>query len=335
MATQRDVAKKARVSIATVSRSINSKGYVSPGVRDRINRAILDLGYKPNLVARSLKLKKTRTIGLIFPDIENPFFISLVKKAEEVAHRNNYSVILCNTENKAEKEKMYIDVLLGRIIDGFIIIPSLSTNPQMYAALKKEKAVFVDRTSGMKEEICITLDNVDGVMLAVDHLAGLGHRRIGVVNVPLDITTGLDRYEGYKKGLATHGVALDMEIVRFADFTPEAACAKTIEILKGQRPPTALLPMSGPTTIGSLRAVRELRLKVPDDISIVGFDEFTYAELLNPPLTTISQPAYDFGSIATETLLKLVRGKRVKTGRIELKPRLIVRESCGKVGALQ
>lgn len=335
MATQRDVAKKAGVSIATVSRAINDKGYVSPEVRKRISRAIFALGYKPNLVARSLKLKKTRTIGLIFPDIENPFFISLIRKAEEVAHRNGYSVILCNTENKTEKERIYIDVLLGRLIDGFIIIPSSSTNSRMYDALKKEKVVFVDRTSGVEDEICITLDNVGGVMLAVDHLVGLGHRRIGIVNVPLDITTGADRFEGYKKGLAAHGLALDPSIVGFADFTPEAARAQTAAMFRNERRPTAVLPMSGPTTIGVLTAVKESRLKIPEDVSVIGFDEFAHAPLLDPPLTTISQPAYEFGTTAMETLLKLVRGQRVRRGRIELKPTLILRESCGKARDLQ
>jgi DNA-binding LacI/PurR family transcriptional regulator len=330
MVTQREVAKRARVSVATVSRLINEKVYVSPRVRDRIQRAIRDLGYKPNLVARSLKLSKTKTLGLIFPDIENAFFISLIKKAEEVAHDNHYSVILCNTENKPEKEKMYIDVLTGRLIDGYIIIPSISNNPDAYQALRDKKVVFVDRISGLDGEICIKLDNIGAVMTAVDYLVELGHRRIGIINVPLQITPGAERFEGYKLGLKKHGIPFDDDLVRFAGFLPETGYSKTNELLSLKHRPTALLPMGGPTTIGALKAIRELGLVIPSDVSVIGIDDFTCAELLNPPLTIIAQPAYEFGTLAINMLLHIMRGKSVSQRLVELEPRLVLRESCGK-----
>jgi len=331
MPTQREVADKAGVSVASVSRFINKKGYVSPVISTRIKEAIKELNYKPNLIARSLKLKKTKTLCLIFPDIENPFFISLVRKAEEVAHKNNYNIVICNTENSPYKERAYIEVLMGRMIDGYIVIPSVSDNPKLYEFLKNEKVVFVDRFSGIENEICIKLDNMGGVNLAIDYLYELGHRRIGIVNVPLNITTGFERFMGYKMSLENRGLIIDESLIGFADFSIESGFEETLKLLTLKARPTAIIPMSGPTTIGALRAIKKCSLRIPEDVSIIGFDEFAYAELLHPPLTTISQPAYDFGTMATEILLKVLKGKNIKKKVIELKPQLIVRGSCEAV----
>ncbi|MGQ9570648.1 MAG: LacI family DNA-binding transcriptional regulator, partial [Thermodesulfovibrionales bacterium] len=276
-------------------------------------------------------LRRTKTLGLIFPDIENPFFISLVKKAEEVAHKNNYNIVICNTENRPDKERLYIEVLKGRLIDGYIVIPSVSDNPGLYELLKNEKVVFVDRFAGLENEICIKLDNMGGVDLAIGYLCGLGHRRIGIVNVPLNITTGLERFEGYKKSLESNGRMIDETLIGFADFSIESGYKETLKLLKLKNMPTAIIPMSGPTTIGALKAIKECELRIPDDISIIGFDDFAYAELLRPPLTTIAQPAYDFGAIATEILLKVIKGKSIRKRIIELKPELKVRGSCKAV----
>jgi LacI family transcriptional regulator len=177
MTTQKVVAKKANVSVATVSRYINDVGYISPEVKGRIKKAIKELNYKPNLVARSLKMRSSKTIGLVFPDIKNPFFIELVRRAEEVAYNNGYNIILCITENRLDREKLYLlDVLKGKMVDGYIIIPATSEDSRLYEVLKGESVVFVDRSTGLEDEILIKLDNVQGVRLAIEYLLELNHR---------------------------------------------------------------------------------------------------------------------------------------------------------------
>jgi len=330
--TQKDVAKIANVSSATVSRYINKVGYISPEVQERIQEAIDTLGYKPNLVARSLKLKKSHIIGLIFPDIDNPFFIELIKSVEKAAHNLGYNVIFCNTQNDLEEEKVYIEMLTGKMVDGYIIIPSISNYPKAYDNLKDEKVVFVDRTCGLDNEISVILDNQFGVESAVNYLVGLGHRRIGSVHVPTNVTTGFERFNSFIGICDHHRLNLDEEIIKKADFTIESSYSKTMDLLNLEKPPTAILTMSGLTTIGALKAIREKGLNIPNDISIIGFDEFEYIPLFDPPITTIVQPVSEFGKESIRILFGLLQKKRVEKNRTLLKPELVIRQSCKKIG---
>lgn len=331
MTTQKVVAKEANVSVATVSRYINNVGYISPEVKRRIKKAIEELNYKPNLVARSLKLKNSKTIGLVFPDIKNPFFINLVRRAEEVAYNNGYNIILCITENKLDREKLYLDVLKGKLIDGYIIIPASSEDSSFYKVLEGENVVFVDRSTGLEDEILIKLDNVRGARLAIEHLLDLNHRKIGVINVPLNITTGYERFEGYKEVLAEHGIELQAEYIKNADFSIESSYEKTLEVLRLKNRPTAIVTMGGLATIGALKAVKESGYGIPGDVSLVSFDDSEYSDLLNPPITTIAQPADEFGIRAAEILVNLINGRKPRPKVMILEPKLIIRESCRKL----
>ncbi len=330
MTTLKDVAKDAGVSIASVSRLINKKGYISPDVKKRINASIKKLDYQPNLVARSLKLKSSNTIGLIFPDIEDPFFSLLAKKAEEIAYTCGYNVMLCNTGYNKDKERMYIQKLKERLVDGYIIIPVDSDTQDYYTILEKEKVVFVDKCNGDIVKTCIKLDNAHGVQLGMEHLISLGHTRIGVIHLPLETVTGKERYQGYKNTLKLHGIKTDKRLITIADsqISINAGYQETLKLLHGSNRPTAIFPMNGFMTIGALKAIRQLKLRIPQDISIIGFDEHAFSELLDPPLTTIAQPVEDFGKIAAETLIKLMKHKRFKDKMIVLKPELMVRQSC-------
>jgi DNA-binding LacI/PurR family transcriptional regulator len=251
--------------------------------------------------------------------------------AEEIAHNHGYNVILCNTENKVEKEKMYIEVLKGKLVDGYIIIPSTSLEGYQYQVLLGDNVVYVDRFAQVDNEICIKLDNKKGVRLGLDYLIELGHTRIGIVNVPQNVTTGHERYEGYRDFLLEHGIGVDEKLVAFTDYSLAGSLHETVGLLQSDNPPTALFTMSGPTTAGALLAISQLGLKIPRDISIIGFDELEYAELLNPPLTVIVQPAYEFGRIAAETLLKLINKRRIESRLVELEPALKIRGSCEKI----
>jgi DNA-binding LacI/PurR family transcriptional regulator len=328
MPTQKDVARIANISIATVSRYLNKKGYISPAVKIRIKDAIQKLQYRPNLVARSLKINKTSTIGMIFPDIENPFFITFIRSAEHVLQGRGYNVLLCNTENRIEKEEASIEALRGRLIDGYIVIPTVSQDYQFFPLLESEKVIFFDRRIQNPGSISLTLDNRHGIRTAVSYLVSLGHRRIGCINVGMEIYTGSERFEGYKEALSSNGIKLDLSIVRNAGLSIENAYRETRQLLQIKTPPTAIIPMSSLTTIGALKAIRSLGLRIPADISVIGFDDFVYADLLNPPLTTIAQPAEEFGRVAADLLLRLIANKRISEHHVELEPTLMKRESC-------
>jgi DNA-binding LacI/PurR family transcriptional regulator len=189
--------------------------------------------------------------------------------------------------------------------------------------------VFLDRSVGDgHDDIVVKLDNRRGVRVAIEYLAGLGHRRIGTIGVPVTITPGAERLEGYRAAVHAHGLDADPSLVRYADFTVESAFRETKALLSLPRRPTALLPLSGPTTVGALKAIMEAHLTVPRDLSVIGFDEFEYAELLSPPLTTIAQPAYEFGTVGVELLVRLLQGKRIRQRTVVLEPTLIERLSC-------
>ena len=332
MAKQKDVAKKAGVSQSTVSRFINKIGFTSPENKKEILNAIEKLNYKPNLIARSLKLRSSKTIGFVFSDIRLPFFNDIIKEAEEIAHAHEYNVIICNSNNNAEKERMYIEVLKDRFIDGILLDPVISNRPENYSyILKVENVVFITRSAGLKNEFCVKLDNYRAMELALEHLLSLGHARIGIINVPLSITPGIERFEAYKKILRDHNIKIDKSLIKYTDFTRKSGYEQTLDLLKSNERPTAVLTLSSRKTIGALKAIKELNLKIPDDISVIGFDEFAAAELLTPPLTMISQPISEFGNVSINMLLKMINGEQVQKKVIKLKPELLVRESCRKI----
>lgn len=191
--------------------------------------------------------------------------------------------------------------------------------------------VFVDRSVGRDDEILIKLDNHLGAKLAIEHLLAQGHRKIGVINIPTNTTVGYERYEGYRDTFAEHNISLDDRFIKFADFSLESGYESMKELLISEDKPTAVVPMSNLTTLGALKALKELNYTIPDDISLISFDDFESADLLNPPLTAVAQPAYEFGIKAVEMLLKLLNGKKIKQRTTILQPTLIIRDSCKKI----
>ena len=329
--TLRDVAKEAKVSVSTVSSVINNSRYVDEDKKKRVLKAIEKVSYNPNLIARSLKIRNSKTIGMIFPDIENTFFISLIKKAEEFAFESGYNIILCNTQNNPGKEKIYIKLLKGKMVDGFLVITAFKEKDYLERELAGEKVVYVDRYVGVENEIVVKLDNAKGAEMAVSYLAGLGHRKIGYINVKPYITPGIERLDGYKKGLEKAGIPFDPDLVKYSGFSVESSYQKAKELLCQENRPTALLPISNRITIGALKALKDLGLKIPDDISIIGFDDIVMADLLAPSLTVIAQPAYDFGKIGIKILIDSIGGKEPVKRITNLEPKLIIRESCRKI----
>ncbi|MBM4168954.1 MAG: LacI family transcriptional regulator [Ignavibacteria bacterium] len=332
MGTLKDVARLAGVSTATVSRVVNKSNNVDPETRTRVKKALKRLGYNPSRVARRLRVTrgKTNMLGLIIPDIQNPFFAELARGVEDVGYANNYAVLLCNSDESPQKEKFYLDVMRSEYVDG-IIIPPLNETDQEVTTLVREgiPVVCVDRSVLTIPVDTVEVNNYRGAQLAIEFLIAKGHRRIGFVSGRPDISTSRDRLRGYVDTLKAHDIPADPELVRIGDYKQESGRLLTEQILDLSERPTALFVANNLMALGALAAIHNRGLRVPDDISLVGFDDLPWAESINPPLTVIRQPAYEVGRKAAEVLFERFANPDRKPSRISLDPVLVVRRSSG------
>lgn len=313
MATIRDVAKEARVSIATVSHVINETRYVSQELAVRVQTAMERLNYFPNGIARSLKTQKTHTIGLIISDISNPFFSTLVRGVEDAAAENGYSVIISDTDEDLVKEKLYIRVLIQRRIDGLIIAPTGKEDQDL--RLLSERGiplVFVDRKLDGVEADSVLSKNIEGAYQATKYLIKNGHRRIGIILGLKDVSTSEERFIGYKKALKEFAIAEDRELIAQGNFKIEGGMKACKQLFSLQNPPSAVFSLNNLTTIGVLRTLRELGLRYPKDIEVVGFDDSEWVDMLDFSLPTVVQHPYEMGYQATQLLFARIKGEGVQ-----------------------
>jgi LacI family transcriptional regulator len=331
--TMRQVADRAGVSAMTVSRVINASPRVSAEARRRVEAAIADLGYVPNRLARGLIRKKTGAIGLIVPDVGNPFFTLVVRGAEEVAWRSGYHVILCNTQGDLERERGYLDDMLAFQVEGLLIVPAGDRSNPSLRALKKNGVPFVliDRSISGHDGDLVQGDSVAGARRLVEHLIGLGHRRIGMVTETGEVSTARDRVQGYREALEAAGIEFDPQLVDEASaIDVDAARDATLRLLDLQRPPTAIFSVNNIAVVGVAEAARDRGLVIPRDLALVCFDDIDHASRFHPFLTVMAQPAETFGTIATQLLLDRLAGRVSERRRIVVLPAdFIVRESCG------
>lgn len=326
--TNKDVARRAGVSIATVSRVLNDLPNVRPPVRRKVMRAIQELGYQPNRTARQLRVKSSKVLGLIISDIQNPFFTSVVRGIEDEAYKHQFSLVLCNTDEDPAKEKLYADVMRAEGVAGVILASTREKNPHIATLLEQNiPVVAIDRQVTERRIDRVVVANRDGAFEAVAHLLALGHRRIGFVGLPAVRTTGREREEGYLDALRAAQVRVRSEWMRRGDGKQEGGYQCASELLALNKPPSALFVANNLMTLGALMAIREKGLKIPNDISIVGFDDMPWTPLLCPPLTTVAQPTYELGSQAAALLLARIADPKRPTTHLLLKPNLIVRES--------
>jgi DNA-binding LacI/PurR family transcriptional regulator len=327
-ATSEDVAKKAGVSVATVSRVLNDSPHVSAAVRRKVLRAAKALNYQPNRTAQRLRAKRSHVIGLVISDIQNPFFTAVVRGIEDVAYKHGYSVVLCNSDEDPEKERLYINIMRAEAVAGVILASTAETNPLVADLFDHNiPVVAIDRRIRDKRVDSVLAANIQGAFEAVSHLIALGHRRIGFIGLPLTRTTGIERYAGYVRALRAHGLPASRSLVRIGDAKQEGGRARTIELLTKRPSITALFVANNLMTLGALDALRERGLRIPADISIVGFDDMPWATLLQPPLTAVAQPTYELGQRAAELLLERFAQPQKPVAHIELKTSLIVRGS--------
>lgn len=330
MATIKQVAAYAGVSSATVSHVINGTRYVSDTVREQVQRAMKELGYRPNALASSLRSGHTLTLGLILPDSANPFFAEVGHSIEIAAFEAGYSVILCNTENDFEKEALYMDVLTKKQVDGVIFVTTGERSDSLKNLVEMEiPTVVMDRDFPGLELDVVLADNLQGGYLATQHLISLGHKRIGCIAGPSSLTPSSRRIAGYKQALQEANLVLEPGLIMSGDFHPESGWEVGRAMLSQRDAPTAIFACNDLMAIGVLRAATELGLRVPDGLALVGYDDIELASYTNPPLTTIKQPKVEMGLATLNFLLGRIKDKQSAPQRALLPVSLVIRGSCG------
>lgn len=331
MPTIREVALRAGVSPTTVSHVINNTRFVSPEARQRVLEVMEVLNYRPNVLARSLRRGETRTLGLILPDSANPFFAEIARAIEDTAFRAGYNVIFGNSENELEKEQVYVDVLVNKQVDGIIFVASGDHSPSLEDLVRNGlPVVVVDRKLTDMEMDTVLTDNLQGGLTVVQHLLELGHRRIACITGPSHLTPSADRVIGYRQALETCGIAIDETIILRGDFHPRSGYQAAAEIIRQQRT-TAIFLCNDMMAIGALRALAEANLRVPEDISLVGFDDIELASYLTPPLTTIRQDKTALAEAALQLLLQRIAEPGLPARTRVLPTALVVRQSTRRL----
>lgn len=323
-----DVARLAGVSNATVSRVIANKPHVRPEVRERVWKAVQELGYRPNRVARSLRAQTSRIIGLIISDIQNPFFTSVVRAIEDVAHQQGFSIILCNSDEDPTKEQFYLDLMHDENVAGIIFCPTREDNANLQKyPLDSIPLVTLDRRLINIDADGILLDNIESTRALIKHLVSNGYRRIGAVIGTSDFTTGRERREGYVLALAAQGIPFEPELLIQVSPKEAEGYRATEQLLNLPKPPTAIFAGNNLLTLGALKAIRAHNLRIPRDIALAGFDEMPWSSLVEPGITVVEQPTYELGRTAAEVLLRRLESPTRPTREVVLKGKLIVRES--------
>ncbi|OLB22730.1 MAG: LacI family transcriptional regulator [Acidobacteriales bacterium 13_2_20CM_55_8] len=324
----KQVAKKARVSTATVSRIINGSSAVRPKTAQRVRQAIRALNYYPNTHARTLVSGRSRILGLIISDISNPFFPELVKGFEDVALQNNYEVILTNTNYDSTRMASCVQRMLERKAEGVAIMTS-EMNRQLIEELSRRGVpiVFLDVGSVRNRISNICVDYAQGIHEAVDHLCALGHRRIGFISGPLSLKSARTRRSSFLECLKQYDLAKEDTLIVEGNHKIDGGELAMYRLLQLKRAPTAVLTSNDLTAFGALRAIHHARLRVPEDISIVGFDDIELSQFTQPPLTTIRLPRTELGRIAFDALFRILRGDSQKGAAYRIETHLVVRSS--------
>ncbi len=319
MSTIKEVAELAGVSVGTVSHVITGSVPVTEPLRRKVQAAIKRLDYHPNHIARSLKTSKTRTLGIIVPDLTISFFPQVIRGAETAARQRGYTLFAVNSDDRADRQKELLSLLRSQRVEGILLAVAAapSSSGQISQIIESGiPVVYLDRIPDREEVDSVSGEDLNASVMAVEHLLSSGYRRIAIVTGPHTLRNEQRRFEGYRQALAQAGVALDETLVWEGNFRPEDVAAICLPRLRdAARRPDAILSTNGPTGLGVLRAFRDCGLNTPQDIAFVTFDELTVDELFTPSVTTVVQPAYDIGFRAAQILLE-----RIENGNAEGTP---------------
>jgi LacI family transcriptional regulator len=327
MATIYDVARRAEVSPATVSRVVNGRANVDASLAERVRRAMRDLNYRPNAVARNLRRSRTSMWAVIISDIGNPFFTSLVRGVEDVAQPAGFSVVLCNSDNDVAKEGQYVNAALTEQVAGVIISPTASSPHVERLVDAGVPVVAIDRRLPDAAVDTVLVDNERGAAAAVTHLVEAGYRRIACLTGPAGLYTADRRLDGYRRALAAAGLTADDTLVRHADFRQEGGYAAMSSLLTNGARPDAVFVTNNLMTVGAMDRVFEEKLDVPEQLGVIGFDDVPWARLLRPALSTVAQPTYEVGRNAADLLSARISDPKRPPSTVTLPTELRLRES--------
>jgi DNA-binding LacI/PurR family transcriptional regulator len=326
--TMHDIARRAGVSLGTVSHVINGKVSVSEAARTRVQSAIDALGYQPNHLSRALRTNRTNLIGVIIPDITNPFFPSVVRGIEDVAFKYSYRLLLCNADNDVTKETAYLNDLSSFFPAGIILIPSLDhklTPPSRYPM------VCIDRRPPDWQGDSVTVENFEGGYNAGKHMLKYGHKKIAILSGPSNVVTANDRVRGFLKALSEKKIRVQPEYIQEGSFDQENGYVCTMRLLRLVPQPTAIFSTSDLMAVGALMAIKASKLRCPQDVSLISFDGLSFTEFTEPSLTSIVQPGYQLGHAAASLLIGRIEGDTSQPHHIVLKTELKIRDSVQKV----
>lgn len=327
MTTIKQVASHASVSSATVSRVLNKDARVSQEVRERVLASVAELGYRPNRVARSLRRKSSETIGVIVSDIENPHFTRAVRTIENAAYEQGYRMVLCNTDESAEKQKAYLEVLAAEQVTGIILAPAIADDPTITQLLDTDiPIVAFDRTVNDERADAVMADNVTAARQATRHLMDQGRKHIGFIAGRSRIRTGADRLRGYELAMSEAGCE---PIVGEGGFRLERSLQATSQLLAEHAELDGLVVANNLMAIGALDALRNAGVTIPDDVAVVGIDDPPWASLISPAMTTFAQPTQTMATMAFDLLVGRIRKEREVPREMVYQFELVVRESCG------
>ena len=304
--TMRDVARLAGVSVGSVSAVINEKETASAALKARVRAAMEALDYEPDHVARSLKVRHTHTVGMVIPDISNPFFTELMLGAETAARARRYSIILCNSSEDPALERQCLNALFSRRVDGVILAPADLHGAQDRLTARRFPIVLVDRVPPHFTGLAVIANNLEAAYQGTRHLIELGHRRIAIITGRLDLSTGTDRLEGFRNAMQEAHLPIRDEYFQRGNFQLQSGYERGLKLLDLAEPPTAIFCCNNKLTLGLMRALAERGVPCPEQVSVLGFDDFDWAASFRPRLTTIAQPSFEMGKRAMELLLRKI-----------------------------
>ncbi len=325
----RDVAEKAGVSITSVSHFINNTRPISDSLKEQIELAMIDLDFQPNALARSLRLKQTKSVGIIVPDSANPFFANVTRSIEKALFANQYNVILGNSDGDLDRALLYLKVMTERQVDGLIFIDVGASGDVLNAALRSLNipVILIDRIVPGVEVDYVTVTNIRGSFDATQHLISLGHRRIACLTGPRGLTASMDRVAGYRQALSEADLPLDENLIYTGDFQFESGYDGARQLLNLSPRPTAIFACNDLMAVGVMRAAAELGIVVPSELSVVGFDDIPLAKFSAPALTTIAQPTEQIGILTANRFLKRMQNQDLPPEQQILETELLIRQT--------
>ncbi|HEY3456022.1 MAG TPA: LacI family DNA-binding transcriptional regulator [Bryobacteraceae bacterium] len=326
MPTIYDVARRARVSTYTVSAVLNRSAYVSPELTERVHAAVRELDYTINELARSLHTRKTRTAGMLIPDIANPFYAKVVRGVEDVLKQSGYSLILGNTYNDAAEQTRYLGVFRAKQVDGMLLFVAAGAEEELQPLVAAQKpVVFVGRTPSQIKADSVSADNLLGTRMAIEHLIAKGHKTIALLPGETLVSTGADRVAGWRSALESARLAAPNQLIGACKWSAESGFQATQELLSRKSRPTAIFAANFLLLTGALRAIQEADLRVPKDIEVMSSDDSEWLDVFTPRISTVAQPSYEMGSQAAGLLLKRIKTPGRRYAKIVLPPELRIR----------